>query len=226
VKASYGNRCETIDKAAGYHGNKTQSVSLQFWAQPVYYYRRVQICWEMARNFLHRINIFSYNWTETEPSTDKIAIIITEKGTEKTKVEPIVTCLRHTGLWLESWQLGPREINLLYICSFKVYLQKLDVSSSDCRALSVKEFGIKRSEPNFDSYHCICEEGLRKTSNTSVKVAAPCSRSEPRSCWVETRVMTPMQRQPWLHSVVWIRKRTIPTKQPPLVGEDSANFCG
>jgi hypothetical protein len=27
-------------------------------------------------------------------------------------------------------------------------------------------------------------------------------------------------------SVVWVCKRTIPTKRPPLVGEVSANFCG
>jgi hypothetical protein len=26
--------------------------------------------------------------------------------------------------------------------------------------------------------------------------------------------------------VAWVRKRTIPTEGPPLVGEVSANFCG
>jgi hypothetical protein len=29
-----------------------------------------------------------------------------------------------------------------------------------------------------------------------------------------------------LHSVAVVRKRTIPTERPPLVGEVSANFCG
>jgi hypothetical protein len=29
-----------------------------------------------------------------------------------------------------------------------------------------------------------------------------------------------------LNSVALVRKRTIPTEQPPLVGEVSANFCG
>jgi hypothetical protein len=28
------------------------------------------------------------------------------------------------------------------------------------------------------------------------------------------------------NSMVWVRERTIPTKQPPLVGEVIANFCG
>jgi hypothetical protein len=28
------------------------------------------------------------------------------------------------------------------------------------------------------------------------------------------------------HSVALVRKRTIPTELPPLVGEVSANFCG
>jgi hypothetical protein len=29
-----------------------------------------------------------------------------------------------------------------------------------------------------------------------------------------------------LNSMVWVRERTIPTEQPPLVGEVIANFCG
>jgi hypothetical protein len=29
-----------------------------------------------------------------------------------------------------------------------------------------------------------------------------------------------------LNSVALVRKRTIPTEQPPLVGEVNANFCG
>jgi hypothetical protein len=29
-----------------------------------------------------------------------------------------------------------------------------------------------------------------------------------------------------LNSVAVVRKRTIPTERPPLVGEVSANFCG
>jgi hypothetical protein len=29
-----------------------------------------------------------------------------------------------------------------------------------------------------------------------------------------------------LNSVALVRKRTIPTERPPLVGEVSANFCG
>jgi hypothetical protein len=29
-----------------------------------------------------------------------------------------------------------------------------------------------------------------------------------------------------LYSMVWVRKRTIPTERPPLVGEVIANFCG
>jgi hypothetical protein len=29
-----------------------------------------------------------------------------------------------------------------------------------------------------------------------------------------------------LNSVVLVRERTVPTEQPPLVGEVSANFCG
>jgi hypothetical protein len=28
------------------------------------------------------------------------------------------------------------------------------------------------------------------------------------------------------NSMVWVRERTIPTEQPPLVGEVTANFCG
>jgi hypothetical protein len=28
------------------------------------------------------------------------------------------------------------------------------------------------------------------------------------------------------NSMVWVRERTIPTEQPPLVGEVIANFCG
>jgi hypothetical protein len=28
------------------------------------------------------------------------------------------------------------------------------------------------------------------------------------------------------NSVAWVRKQTIPTERPPLVGEVSANFCG
>jgi hypothetical protein len=28
------------------------------------------------------------------------------------------------------------------------------------------------------------------------------------------------------NSMAWVRKRTIPTERPPLVGEVSANFCG
>jgi hypothetical protein len=29
-----------------------------------------------------------------------------------------------------------------------------------------------------------------------------------------------------LNSMVWVRERTIPTEQPPLVGEVISNFCG
>jgi hypothetical protein len=29
-----------------------------------------------------------------------------------------------------------------------------------------------------------------------------------------------------INSVAWVRKQTIPTERPPLVGEVSANFCG
>jgi hypothetical protein len=32
--------------------------------------------------------------------------------------------------------------------------------------------------------------------------------------------------QPTANSVALVRKRTIPTERPPLVGESSANFCG
>jgi hypothetical protein len=29
-----------------------------------------------------------------------------------------------------------------------------------------------------------------------------------------------------LNSLVWVLERTIPTEQPPLIGEVSTNFCG
>jgi hypothetical protein len=29
-----------------------------------------------------------------------------------------------------------------------------------------------------------------------------------------------------LHSMVWVRERTIPTERPPLVGKATANLCG
>jgi hypothetical protein len=38
----------------------------------------------------------------------------------------------------------------------------------------------------------------------------------------EPHNLYPSKKNPWL----LVRKRTIPTERPPLVGEVSANFCG
>jgi hypothetical protein len=40
-------------------------------------------------------------------------------------------------------------------------------------------------------------------------------------CWVSTKRLIIK-----LNSVALVRKQTIPTERPPLVGEVSANFCG
>jgi hypothetical protein len=42
------------------------------------------------------------------------------------------------------------------------------------------------------------------------------------------RTQKPCKGQFWgqINSVAIVRKRTIPTERPPLVGEVSANFCG
>jgi hypothetical protein len=46
------------------------------------------------------------------------------------------------------------------------------------------------------------------------------------SPWKRKYIADPAEKDIKKNSVALVRKRTIPTKRPPLVGEVSANFCG
>jgi hypothetical protein len=52
------------------------------------------------------------------------------------------------------------------------------------------------------------------------KPGALTTRPQRQSIYFHTKKKTK------LSSMVWVRKRTIPTERPPLVGEVIANFCG
>jgi hypothetical protein len=45
-------------------------------------------------------------------------------------------------------------------------------------------------------------------------------------CSEEIKTLTSVMHIKKLNSVAWVRERTTPTEQPPLVGEISTNFCG
>ena len=44
--------------------------------------------------------------------------------------------------------------------------------------------------------------------------------------WSEHEIIISSSNSSSINSVALVRKRTIPTEQPPPVGEVSANFCG
>ena len=56
----------------------------------------------------------------------------------------------------------------------------------------------------------------------TVNMIAECLRTDCNSLGDKKNIYIYIRK----HSVALVRKRTIPTEQPPPVGEVSANFCG
>jgi hypothetical protein len=75
---------------------------------------------------------------------------------------------------------------------------------------------------------CVCVwggGGLNKTHDIFMKTVDP-SQNEVATLRSAKRKCGDLAHRKKLNSVALVHERTIPTEQPPPVGEVSANFCG
>jgi hypothetical protein len=73
---------------------------------------------------------------------------------------------------------------------------------------------VDRSKSRFSVYRRKWQWDLARTEELTKTY-----KNDSRKIWMET-----IYTKTKLNSVAWVRKRTIPTKRPPLVGEVSAKF--
>jgi hypothetical protein len=100
--------------------------------------------------------------------------------------------------------------------------------------ISLDAYAELVSSPRLHSFSILpSEEGNRASVRTLVASKASNTEQRPNICQKSIRLRLlkcfnfgPQFDGPSLNSVALVRKRTIPTDQPPLVGKVSANFCG
>jgi hypothetical protein len=141
-----------------------------------------------------------------------------------------LTCIREE----PDWNLGSSEIFrnfplLADVCTVQAHLRlaRFRFSRSPISIfINYSTIGCHRSvflELPATADHCM--GGRRMRGSLSYR-NIPSDREKHASALLFLRAGKKLQLKTKLNSVAVVRKRTIPTKRPSLVGEVTANFCG